>query len=168
MVVMGQIVGSFGVYGWVKIYPFTEFQDGLLNYPVWWLGKGDGNWCETRVIKCNIHSKLLVSLLEHCTDRTAAMKMRNMLIAVPRNMLPALPDNGEEGYYWEDLIGLEVVNLQNEELGTVIGIIESASNDILQIQSLEENERLIPFIKKFIVNVDLKDCQIIVDWGLDY
>lgn len=168
MVVMGQIVGSFGVYGWVKVYPFTESQSGLLNYPVWWLGKGDGNWCETKVIDCNIHSKLLVSLLERCTDRTAAMKMKNMLIAVPRVLLPALPTSGEEGYYWEDLIGLEVVNLRNEELGKVIGIIESVSNDILQVQGLEESERLIPFVNKVIVNVDLENYQIIVDWGLDY
>jgi len=170
MVVMGRIVGSFGVYGWVKIFPFTEFVDGLLNYPIWWLGKGEGEWREIKVIKCNVHSKILVSLLEQCSDRTAAMKLKNMLIAIPRNQLPALSSSGNDGYYWEDLVGLKVVNLQSEELGSVIGIIASSSNDILQVQSLKEgeSERLIPFINKVIVNVDIGAHQIIVDWGSDY
>jgi 16S rRNA processing protein RimM len=170
MVVMGRIVGSFGVYGWVKIFPFTEFVDGLLSYPIWWIGKGDGEWREIKVIKCNAHAKILVSLLEQYTDRTAAMKLKNMLIAIPRNQLPALSNSGKDGYYWEDLVGLKVVNLQSEELGSVIGIIASSSNDILQVQSLKEgeSERLIPFINKVIVKVDIGAHQIIVDWGSDY
>lgn len=169
MAIMGRIVGSFGVYGWVKIFPFTEFVDGLLSYPIWWLGKGDGEWCEIKVIKCNTHAKILVSLLDQCTDRTAAMKLKNRLIAIPRNQLPVLSNSGEDGYYWEDLVGLKVVNLQNEELGSVIGIIASSS-DILQVQSLKEGERerLIPFINKVIVKVDIGVHQIIVDWGSDY
>ncbi|MBP0132601.1 MAG: ribosome maturation factor RimM, partial [Nitrosospira sp.] len=42
MVVMGRIAGSFGVLGWIKVLPFTEYVDGLLDYPVWWLGEGNG------------------------------------------------------------------------------------------------------------------------------
>ena len=170
MVVMGQIIGSFGVYGWVKVFPFTESVDGLLSYPVWWIGKGDGKWCETKVTKSNVHTKILVSLLEQCTDRTAAMKLKDMLIAVPRSQLPSLSNSGKDGYYWEDLIGLKVVNLQNEVLGSVVGIMASSSNDILQIQNLNEgeSERLIPFINKVIVNVDFSTCRIIVDWESDY
>jgi 16S rRNA processing protein RimM len=169
MTVMGRIVGSFGVYGWVKILPFTESVNGLLSYPIWWLGNGDGEWSEIKVIKCNAHAKILISLLDQCTDRTAAMKLKNTLIAIPRNQLPVLSNSGKDGYYWEDLVGLKVINLQDEELGSVVGIIAS-SNDILQVQSLKEGERerLIPFINKVIVKVDIGAHQIIVDWGSDY
>tara|TARA_B100000686_G_scaffold284464_1_gene308031 strand:+ start:5165 stop:5677 length:513 start_codon:yes stop_codon:yes gene_type:complete len=170
MVVMGRIVGSFGVYGWVKIFPFTEFVDGLIEYPIWWLGSGDGEWREVKVIKCRTHTnKTLVSLLDQCADRTAAIKLKNLLIAVPRDKLPVLSGNGTDGYYWEDLIGLKVINLQSEELGSVLGIIAS-SNDILQVQSLRkgEPEVLIPFINRVIVKVDIRARQIIVDWESDY
>jgi 16S rRNA processing protein RimM len=169
MAVMGRIVGSFGVYGWVKILPFTQSVNGLLSYPIWWLGNGDGEWSEIKVVKCNVHAKILISLLGQYTDRTAAMKLKNTLIAIPRNQLPALSNSGKDGYYWEDLVGLKVINLQDEELGSVIGIIAS-SNDILQVQSLKEGERerLIPFINKVIVKVDIGAHQIIVDWESDY
>ncbi|HEX5539323.1 MAG TPA: ribosome maturation factor RimM, partial [Methylophilaceae bacterium] len=38
MVIMGRIVAPYGIYGWLKIQPDTETIDGLLDYPVWWLG----------------------------------------------------------------------------------------------------------------------------------
>lgn len=170
MIVMGQIISPFGVLGWVKVFPFTEFVDGLLDYPVWWVGKGDGKWREMNVAKCNVHTKMLTALLEQCADRTAAMMLSGMQIAIPRNQLPVLSDSGEDGYYWSDIIDLKVVNLQGEELGNVTGLMESGSSDVLQVRSLKEgkSERLIPFVDQVIVKVDLKTCRIIVDWGLDY
>ena len=63
MAVMGRIVGSFGVHGWVKILPFTESVNGLFSYPIWWLGDDNGEWNEIKVIKCNAHAKILIALL---------------------------------------------------------------------------------------------------------
>lgn len=170
MVVMGRIVGSFGVLGWVKVLPYTEFVDGLLDYPVWWVGKGDGKWREVKVTECNVHAKMLIAVLEKSADRTAAMMLRGMQIAIPRIQLPVLSDSGEDGYYWSDMINLKVVNLQGEELGNVAGLLESGSSDILQVHNLKDgkSERLIPFVDQVIMKVDLEAHQITVDWGLDY
>ena len=38
MIVMGHILGPFGTRGWVKVCPYTEYIDGLLQYSSWWLG----------------------------------------------------------------------------------------------------------------------------------
>ena len=65
------------------------------------------------------------------------MQLKGMQVAVPRSQLPVLSKNGEDGYYWSDLIGLEVVNLQGEELGKVTGLLETGANDVLQVQELE-------------------------------
>ncbi len=84
---------------------------------------------------------------------------------------PSYPKIGEDGYYWSDLIGLEVVNLQGEELGKVVaGLLETGANDVLQVQNSKEggSERLIPFISEIIVKVDLKAGRMTVDWGMDY
>lgn len=171
MVVMGRIIGPFGVSGWVKVFPYTEYVDGLLDYPVWWIGKGDGDWREVNVAGSEVHGSILTAALEHCDDRTAATRLKGMQVAVPRSRLPALSKSGKDGYYWSDLIGLEVVNLQNEELGKVTGLIETGANDVLQVQSpVKEGggERLIPFISQVIISVDLGAGRIIVDWGMDY
>jgi len=169
MVVMGRIAGPFGVQGWVKVFPYTEDVESLLDYPVWWLRKDEdaGEWHEVKVTECRLHGKLLAAALEQCTDRTAALGLKGMQVAIPRSQLPKLPKSGKDGYYWADLIGLEVVNLQGEALGKVTGLLETGANDVLQVQA-GEKERLIPFVGAVIVKVDLQACRITVDWGVDY
>jgi 16S rRNA processing protein RimM len=177
MVVMGHIAGPYGISGWIKVLPYTEYVDGLADYSSWWLGSssgGDAEWRKVKVNECAIHGNLLTASLEHCSDRTEATRLRGLQIAIPRSQLPALPETGEEGYYWSDLIGLEVVNLQGESLGKVTGLLETGANDVLQVQGPKEGEgesegeRLIPFISQVIVKVDLTASRILVDWGLDY
>ena len=164
---MGRIAGPFGVQGWVKVFPYTEDVESLLDYPVWWLSKGESEWREVKVAECRLHGKLLAAALEQCTDRTAAVGLKGMQVAIPRSQLPKLSKSGKDGYYWADLIGLEVVNLQGEELGKVTGLLETGANDVLQVQT-EEKERLIPFVGAVMVKVDLQACRITVDWGVDY
>ena len=78
----------------------------------------------------------------------------------------------KDEYYWSSLIGLSVVNLQDEEFGEGIELLETGANDVLVVkakQGKESVERLIPFVLDEIVkNVDL-DAQLIrVDWDSDY
>jgi 16S rRNA processing protein RimM len=170
MVPMGHIVGPFGIQGWVKIACYTEHVESLLDYSVWWLRKDDEAWSAINVAAHNTHDNKLIVAFEGCHDRTQALQLKGMQIAIPRDQLPNLPENGDEGYYWSDLIGTSVFNIQNEELGNVIGLLRTGANDVLQVQPIkgDQQERLIPFIDQVIVKVDLKARKILVDWGLDY
>lgn len=169
---MGHIMGPFGIHGWVKISPYTEYIDGLMEYPSWWLCKNDAEWQEVHVVIGHINGNILNAKLKEYTDRAEALKLKGMQIAIPRSQLPDLPEDGNSGYYWPDLIGTKVVNLKGEELGEVIGLFETGANDVLRIQNenadKEKKEILIPFIEQFVVKVDLKLSQTTVDWDIDY
>lgn len=167
---MGHIIGPFGILGWVKIAHYTDHIESLLAYPVWWLSKHDNAWTASAIASYTIHDNRLIVAFEGYHDRNQASQLKGMQIAVPRDQLPSLPENGDEGYYWSDLIGMGVLNLQHEEFGEVIGLLRTGANDVLQIRSREKDqkERLIPFIDQAIVKVDLKERRITVDWGLDY
>jgi 16S rRNA processing protein RimM len=170
MVIMGHITGSFGIYGWIKVFPYTEYIDGLMEYSSWWLSKGNNDWQKVQLVAGRSSGNSLVVKLKEYVDRTQALELKGMRIAIPRNELPVLPEEGECGYYWSDLIGADVVNIKNEELGKVIGLFETGANDVLRIQHEGKNpkELLIPFIAQTIMKVDLKLFRIIVDWELDY
>ena len=164
MVVMGKVVGAQGIQGWVKVQTFTEYLDSLLDYNTWYVGN-EQEWRPLKVLEANVHGgKVLIAKLQGILDRTAAEKCKGLLIAVPRNSLPEQPE-GE--YYWSDLVGLAVENLQGVEFGTVDSLLETGANDVLVVKG-GAGETLMPFIASVIQKVDLKNRKILVDWQADY
>lgn len=159
---MGRVAVPFGVHGWLKIQPFSEEVDGLSEFSSWWLGDGE-NWREYNVLESAAHNATLHAKLEGCVGRDAAVALKGKLVAVPRELLAAA---GNNEYYWSDLIGLTVVNLQGETLGKVSSLLETGANDVLVVQG--EPEQLIPFIGQYVIEVDSASGTIRVDWGADY
>jgi 16S rRNA processing protein RimM len=159
---MGRISAPFGVRGWLKVHAFTDTMDGLLDYPVWWLER-NGAWHKHRVLDGSVHGKLLIAQLEGVADRSAAEALNGTDIAVSRSELPPA---GENEFYWNELIGLKVVNAAGVELGKVDSLLQTGANDVLVVQG--ERERLIPFVKQVVLDVDKAVAVIRVDWGADY
>ena len=164
MVIMGRVAAAHGIRGWVKIQTFTEHLDSLLDYRTWWIGHEHGPWREVEVGQCEVHNKTLAAQLPDCPDRTAAEKLKGLLIAVPRS---SLPQQAGDEYYWSDLIGLAVVNEAGVQLGTVANLLETGANDVLSVTD-GSGEMLIPFVASTIKQVDLKNKTIRVDWSADY
>lgn len=159
---MGRVAAPYATRGWIKVQPFTEYLDSLLDYPVWRLGKKTG-WQEYRVVEAKIHSNHLVAQLEGIDDRTQAEALQGLEIAVGRDELPE-PEADE--FYWDDIIGLDVVNRDGVNLGKVSGILETGAHDVLKVSG--ERERLIPFTEPIVLEVDRSAGCIRVDWGMDY
>lgn len=160
--VMGRVVAPYAIKGWIKLQTFTEHLDGLLDYPVWHLGR-NGNWQEYRLLDGKVHGQTLLASLEGVNDRDASEALQGMEVAVLREEMPKAD---EDEYYWDELIGLEVVNIQGEPLGRVMGLLETGAHDVLQVQG--ERMRLIPFVEAYIQSVDVAGGKIVVDWGLDW
>lgn len=162
LVVMGRISAPYAIRGWVRIQTQTEYIDSLLDYPLWYVGR-KGQWRPFRLIEGKAHGQYLLAHLEGMNDRDAAETVMGMEIAVPREDRPA----AEEGeYYWDDLIGLDVVNVEGAALGQVTGLLETGAHDVLQIKG--ERERLVPFVDAYVREVDLAARRIVVEWGLDW
>jgi len=166
MVVMGRVTAPFGIKGWVKIYALTAQLGNLLDYPVWWLGH-DGDWREMRIAAAKVQGKTLVAQFAGFEDREAAVALKGLEIAVPREQLPGAAENE---FYWADLIGLRVVNTEQHEFGRVVRVMQTGANDVLVVAGGNGNERetLIPFIAGAVKRVDLAAGMISVDWGKDY
>ena len=164
MVIMGRVSSAFGIRGWVKVQPFSEYVDSLLDYEAWYLGQEHGPWREMKVMQAEARDKTLAVQFPGCTDRNAAEKLKGLLIAVPRSSLPA---QEEDEYYWTDLIGLTVTNSAGEMLGVVGELLETGANDVLVVKG-SGADILIPFLKSVISEVDMKARTIRVDWSEDY
>jgi 16S rRNA processing protein RimM len=157
-VLLGRITGLFGVRGWVKVFSDTRPRENILNYSPW-LVKRQGEWKEMALVEGRVHGPGIVARLQGYSDRDQAQALVGAEIAVQRRQLP--PTKPGE-HYWADLEGLRVVNLQGVELGTVSHLFETGANDVLVVTG--ERERLLPYTRHVIREVDLKARVLRVDW----
>jgi len=171
LVTMGRVVAPYGIKGWIKIQPFTQLQQGLLDYPRWLVGQ-EGEWQPRVVETAKVHGATVVAKLEGVADREQAAALQGMRIAVSRDDFPE-PATNE--FYWADLVGLKVVNADGVALGNVTRVFETGANDVLVVEdkvtneaAANQRERLLPFIAPVIRQVDIAGGTIIVDWDADY
>ncbi len=106
LIVVGKIVGVYGIKGWSKILSFTRPKENIFNYGPW-LVKQDSEWQEIQLLQGRPQGKGLIASLEGITDRNQAMALVGSELAIDRDQLPA----AEEGeFYWHDLIDMQVIN----------------------------------------------------------
>jgi len=160
---MGKVLVPYGVNGWVKVYSFTEKIESFLIYKKLFLSKDQKNWLEIKVKDIKLHGKTIIANFSEIADRTQAESYKDYLIGVQKNLLPKLK---EDQYYWNDLIGCEVLNLQNISFGLVDTFIKTGANDVIVVKG--EIERLIPYTARIVLKADTINGKIIVDWDEDF
>jgi 16S rRNA processing protein RimM len=177
LVLVGYVSGAYGLNGWIRIRPYSADADALLHAKTWWMGNPESPQLlrEVDMQQAKSHSGDVVAQLVGVVGRDAAEALKGSAVQISRRHFPALAD-GE--FYWVDLIGLAVVNLRGESLGTVSGMMDNGAHPILRVApadtaSASEAEKarqeiLIPFVEQFVKAVDLAGKRITADWEIDY
>lgn len=161
-VVLGRFNGPWGVRGWVKVWSDTRPPTAIFDYQPWHCGE-HGN--SLQIDRWQQSGPRLVVKLHGIDTPEQAAALGRQVIRVARSALPE-PAPGE--YYWHDLVGLEVVNLQGHRYGRVAAMQETGAHDVLEVRD-EGEAVLIPFVvDQFVREVDLAAGRITVDWPLDW
>jgi len=164
MIQVGKVHGAFGVRGEVKLESFTEPRSAIFRYQPWVLRDARGIERECEGAKGRETPKGVVATLPGVEDRDGAEATRGLEVFVPREALPP-PKPGE--YYWVDLEGLRVRNVEGVDFGIVSHLFSTGANDVLVAQG--DRERMIPFVvPDYIVSIDFDAALVTVDWDAEF
>ncbi|MCD9126598.1 ribosome maturation factor RimM [Luteimonas fraxinea] len=164
MIQVGKVHGAFGVRGEVKLESFTEPRNAIFRYQPWVLRDPRGVERECEGAKGRETPKGVVATLPGVEDRDGAEATRGLEVFVPREALPP-PKPGE--YYWVDLEGLRVRNVEGVDFGVVSHLFSTGANDVLVAQG--DRERMVPFVvPDYIVSIDFDTALVTVDWDPDF
>lgn len=167
-ILVGKISGLHGVKGWVKVFSDTDPRDGITKYSTWFIqlpNADDGQWRKIKLEAGRCQGKTVIAKLDGYDDRDESMQLVGARIAISPEQLKSLD---QDEYYWRELIGLRVVNQQDVELGVVERLFETGANDVLVVKT-ETQERLIPWtLGHAVLDVDLEQGVILVDWDEDF
>lgn len=174
--VLADIVGVYGIKGWVKLKAYLEDltiltrSDALILTP-----SAEARNAPSRAVKVvavKTQGKGLVAALAGVESRNDAERLRGWSITGPATCLPTV-DDGD--YYWRDLIGLQVFcrdGNNDVKLGEIDYLLDTGSNDVMVVKatddSVDDRERLIPWLVDTVVTqVNLDERRVMVDWFLD-
>ncbi len=157
---IGQILGSHGLRGALRIHSETRPIEAIGGYGQWWLGATSDRATPHRVERCWLHGRKLLAQLRGVENRNDADSLANLRIFIP---LDAIAD--EEGSYpWHRLVGCRVTTTSGIEVGTVCRLEEYGSADILVVDDHSKGgEWMIPFTESIISEVALEAQSITVD-----
>jgi 16S rRNA processing protein RimM len=161
-VVIGEIVGSHGLKGEVRVRVLSDGPDPFHRTKALWLGLGpdDPQARRVRVSSCGPGRKGEVRLrLEGVRRRDDVTPLVGQLAMAKATELPELP-SGE--YYWYELIGCLVESETGEVAGTVREIWETGAHDVLVVEDDRGQRRLIPTASELMKHVDLAARRIVV------
>lgn len=168
LVKIGQLKKPYGIKGWLWVFSETDERDAIFAMQPWWIKTATGIRPLT-VVDWRQQGNGLVAQFEQIPDRNIAETMNGVAIWTAKD---ALPEPAEDEYYWSDLVGVKVINEQEEYLGDIAEMFETGAHDIMRVEatstSIDDEERLIPWHKQTVVKVDLSARTVVVDWLSDY
>ncbi|MBA2238143.1 MAG: ribosome maturation factor RimM [Lysobacter sp.] len=164
-ILLGRVLGAFGLRGELKLESWTQPRAAIFNYQPWTLRDAQGRERTLQGVRGREHGKFLMGHFPDVADREAAEALRGTEIYVDRS---ALPPASPGEYYWVDLEGLRVVTVEGVSLGTVSHLFSTGANDVLVARD-DERERMIPFVQpQFVTGVDFDAGVVTVDWDPDF
>jgi 16S rRNA processing protein RimM len=145
---LAKIAAPHGIKGLVKLSFYGEDEQLLQAGPLYTSETGDDTL--TLTLK-NPMGKYWLAEIEGVHDRNATEALKGTALYIERERLPDAPE-GE--YYYEDLIGLNVVDDAGEKIGTLLAVQNFGAGDLLEIKPIKGGPTLlIPFTDDYVPNV---------------
>ncbi len=169
LIKIGELKKPYGIHGWLWLFSYTENREEIFAMQPWVINTAMGQ--KTLTVKnWRQQGKGYVVQFNEILDRTTAETMYGVSLWADKNQLSHLSD---DEYYWSDLIGLTVISqVDNVCLGQVKELFETGAHAVMVVQatadSIDDEERLIPWHKQTVIDVNLAEKTILVDWGSDY
>ena len=159
LVCVAVVATAHGVRGALKLRCFTEDPASVAAYgPV---VDGKGRRLTLRVIGSTRDG--VIAEAPEVTSREQAELLRGTELFVPRHRLPP---PGEDEFYHEDLIGLDVVDCTGARRGRVLAVHNHGAGDMIEIVA-EGDSFLLPFTREAVPEIDLGQRRLVIDPPLE-
>ena len=157
---IGKIKTAHGVRGLVKVQVLCEDLD-LLDGDLFTSESGDA---ALHLTLKNAMKDHWIAEIKNITDRTQAENLRGTKLYIDESALPE-PEDGE--IYYKDLIGLNVIDENKKEIGTVINVANFGAGDLLDIRPVSGGESFyLPYTDETVLEITKDSVSVMIPEGL--
>ena len=139
----GEIVTTHGVRGEVKVLPWADSPDFLMDYKRVLIGT-----TEYKVEQCRIQKSCNLMKLSGIDTMEQAQQLRGKIIKIYRQDAPA------DLIFAAELIDMEVY-CEEQRIGKIADVLDYPGNKVYVVKG--EHEYMIPAVKQFVLSTDLQE-----------
>lgn len=155
---VGILSSTHGVRGEMKVFPTTDDVSRFKKTKDYILETPKGN-IPVKVTGVKFFKQFAILKFEGFDSIDEIMPYKGCKLLVTRDK--AVPLKKDE-YFIADLIGLQVVDEEEQLIGTISDVMQTGANDVYVVQSEEGKEYLFPAIKECILQVDVKNGRMVI------
>lgn len=142
----GEVVGTHGIQGEVKILPWADGPEFLLGFKTLYL-----NGKPYAVRSSRVHKTCVLAKLEGVDTPEQATLLRKQVVTVDRTGIK-LPDGA---VFIADLIGCRALDDDGNEFGRITDVLTMPSSDVYVIKG--EKTYMIPAVKAFVREINVAE-----------
>jgi len=150
--IIGKVTGVHGLRGTLKVWSFAESVDTFSPGRRVLLKFETESGKSYTILAASPHKKGVLLSLEDVDTRELAEDLVGTQILINRDQLP---EPEEDTWYWQDLLGLDVVDRNRGFIGKITDILPTGANDVLVVTD-KALETLVPMHKHFVESVDIE------------
>lgn len=142
---IGKIINTQGIKGEVKIEPWTDDAEFLMQFKTFFIDEKP-----YKLLSGRVHKNFLIAQLEGVDDVNDAMVLKNKVIMGNREDIKL-----EDGFFFiQDIIGSSVLDEDGTELGKLTDVLDLPAGNVYVVKG--EREILIPAVPQFIIKTDVE------------
>lgn len=142
----GEIVSTHGIQGEVKILPWADGPEFLLDFDTYYISGKPHSVTASRV-----HKNCVLAKLEGIDTPEQATLLRGKRVSIDRSGV-CLP---EGTVFIADLLGCRVLDEDGSEIGLIKDVLTMPSSDVYVIEG--EHSYMIPAVKEFVKEINVAE-----------
>ena len=158
---VGKIVNTHSLKGEVKVISSTDFEEERFKKGSKLLiTRGNQLIREVVVQSYRNHKNFLLVKFEGIDSVEEAEKLKNLQIKIDSDEVGELEENE---FYFHQIIGCEVFDKNDKNLGEIIDILTPGANDVWVIKGENGKEILIPYIEDVVKKIDITNKKVNIE-----
>ena len=158
---VGKIVNTHSLKGEIKVISSTDFEEERFKKGSKLLiTRGNQLIREVVVQSYRNHKNFLLVKFEGIDSVEEAEKLKNLQIKIDSDEVGELEENE---FYFHQIIGCEVFDENDKNLGEIIDILTPGANDVWVIKGENGKEILIPYIEDVVKKIDITNKKVNIE-----
>lgn len=161
---IGKVTGVHGLGGNLKVRSFAESIDTFCPGRKVLIKTQEEAGQPYTILQASAHQKGILLVLEGIDNRDLAQALVGKEILMDRDQLP---EPEEDSWFWQDLLGLDVIDHIKGFIGKITDIFPTGANDVLVVTHGNQ-ETLVPMHRHFVETVDIEKKTVTTTLPEDY